>query len=225
MVEVEVLAPLLQLEKDIERLIVTPTSPQNSPKQIRNLTCKMQLSYLIFGLAAICNVVSAFHSGIALKRPFALRSAVDDKAEVTEYFNNDGFSRWNKIYSESDEVNKVQLDIRTGHQQTIDKVLNWMENENNAAKSVCDAGCGVGSLALPMSKMYKKVSASDISSSMTTEAAARAKEAKLKNLEFKVADMETLSGKYNTVTCIDVMIHYPTDKVLTGSLSGLTQRN
>ena len=25
--------------------------------------------------------------------------------------------------------------------------------------------------------------------------------------------METLAGKYNTVTCIDVMIHYPTDKV------------
>lgn len=176
----------------------------------------MQISYLIFGLVAICNIASAFRSGAVLKRPFAVRSSVDDKAEVTEYFNNDGFSRWNKIYSESDEVNKVQLDIRTGHQQTIDKVLNWMENENNAAKSVCDAGCGVGSLALPMSKMYKKVSASDISSSMTTEAAARAKEAKLKNLEFKVADMETLSGKYNTVTCIDVMIHYPTDKVFHG---------
>jgi 2-polyprenyl-3-methyl-5-hydroxy-6-metoxy-1,4-benzoquinol methylase len=25
--------------------------------------------------------------------------------------------------------------------------------------------------------------------------------------------METLNGKYDTVTCIDVMIHYPTDKV------------
>lgn len=182
----------------------------------------MQISYLIFGLAAICNIVSAFHMGRVANRPFALRSSVDDKAEVTEYFNNDGFSRWNKIYSESGEVNKVQLDIRTGHQQTIDKVLNWMEDENNAAKSVCDAGCGVGSLALPMSKMYKKVSASDISSSMTKEAAARAKEAKLKNLEFKVADMETLSGKYNTVTCIDVMIHYPTDKVIHGNFYSST---
>lgn len=90
----------------------------------------------------------------------SIRASVDDKAEVKEYFNNDGFSRWNKIYSESGEVNKVQLDIRTGHQQTIDKVLNWMSDENNSKKSVCDAGCGVGSLALPMSKMYKKVSAS-----------------------------------------------------------------
>jgi magnesium-protoporphyrin O-methyltransferase len=136
-----------------------------------------------------------------------------DKVEVEEYFNNEGFSRWNKIYSDSDEVNKVQLDIRTGHQQTIDKVLNWLASENNSKKTVCDAGCGVGSLALPMASMFSKVFASDISSSMTTEAASRAKAAKLKNLDFKVADMETLTGSYNTVTCIDVMIHYPTDKV------------
>lgn len=45
-----------------------------------------------------------------------------DKEEVTEYFNTNGFERWNKIYSESDEVNDVQKDIRTGHGQTVDKV-------------------------------------------------------------------------------------------------------
>lgn len=47
-----------------------------------------------------------------------------DKEEVTEYFNNNGFDRWNKIYSESEEVNDVQRDIRTGHGQTIEKVQN-----------------------------------------------------------------------------------------------------
>ena len=57
----------------------------------------------------------------------SLFSAVDDKAEVREYFNNEGFNRWNKIYSDSDEVNKVQLDIRDGHAQTIQKILNWVE--------------------------------------------------------------------------------------------------
>jgi magnesium-protoporphyrin O-methyltransferase len=145
-------------------------------------------------------------------RSFALRSSVvDDKAEVEKYFNGEGFSRWNKIYSESDEVNKVQLDIRNGHQQTIDKVLLWMGGEDNKRKTVCDAGCGTGSLALPMSSLYKKVFASDISAAMTKEAAARAKASGIKNVDFKVSDMEKLNGKYNTVTCIDVMIHYPTD--------------
>jgi magnesium-protoporphyrin O-methyltransferase len=138
---------------------------------------------------------------------------VDDKVEVKQYFDNEGFNRWNKIYSESDEVNSVQLDIRTGHQQTIDKVLGWLSNENNSGKTVCDAGCGVGSLSLPMAKKFKKVFASDISSSMTQEAAERAKQAQVKNIEFKVSDMEALKGNYDTLTCIDVMIHYPTEKV------------
>jgi magnesium-protoporphyrin O-methyltransferase len=137
-----------------------------------------------------------------------------DKIEVEEYFNNEGFNRWNKIYSESNEVNKVQLDIRSGHQQTIDKVVNWISLENNLKKTACDAGCGVGSLSLPLAKKFKKVYASDIAAAMTTEASARAKSEKLKNLEFKVSDLENLTGKYDTVTCIDVMIHYPTEKVL-----------
>lgn len=50
-----------------------------------------------------------------------------DKEEVTDYFNNNGFERWNKIYSESDEVNDVQRDIRTGHGQTIDKVGRFVD--------------------------------------------------------------------------------------------------
>ena len=45
---------------------------------------------------------------------------------------------------------------------------------------------------------------------MTGEAARRAKSEGLRNPEFKTSDMEKLRGKYNTVTCIDVMIHYPT---------------
>jgi magnesium-protoporphyrin O-methyltransferase len=180
--------------------------------------------FLVALCIAACNMASAFRLAPAgVRRSCATSSAmrmstVDDKAEVTEYFNNEGFNRWNKIYSESDEVNKVQMDIRTGHQQTIDKVLLWMQGENNKKKTVCDAGCGVGSLALPMSQMYNKVSASDISAAMTQEAGARAKAAGLRNLEFKVADMETLAGQYDTVTCIDVMIHYPTDKVRGGAV-------
>lgn len=130
-----------------------------------------------------------------------------------EYFNKEGFSRWNKIYSESGEVNGVQLDIREGHQQTIDKVINWLGSESNNGKTLCDAGCGVGSLAIPLSTQFKKVFASDISAAMTTEAANRAKQVNVKNIEFTVSDMEQLKGSYDTVSCIDVMIHYPTDKV------------
>lgn len=144
----------------------------------------------------------------------SLASTVDDKTEVREYFNTEGFNRWNKIYSESDEVNSVQLDIRTGHGQTIQKILNWVEADGDIkGKSVCDCGCGVGSLAIPLAQMGAKITASDISDAMSTEAGRRAKELGIKGAKFYTSDLESVTGKYNTVTCVDVAIHYPTDKM------------
>jgi len=106
------------------------------------------ISLLLVGSSAFVPRTSNQHSVVSLL------STVDDKTEVREYFNTEGFSRWNKIYSESDDVNSVQLDIRTGHDQTIQKILNWIEADGNIrGKTVCDCGCGVGSLAIPLAQM------------------------------------------------------------------------
>lgn len=48
---------------------------------------------------------------------------------------------------------------------------------------------------------------------MSIEAARRAKELGIKNAKFSTSDLESVKGKYNTVTCVDVAIHYPTDKM------------
>lgn len=107
-------------------------------------------SLLIAGSSAFVPATTRTHQS------FSLSSTVDDKTEVREYFNTEGFNRWNKIYSESDDVNSVQLDIRTGHDQTIQKILNWIEADGDIrGKSVCDCGCGVGSLAIPLAQMGK----------------------------------------------------------------------
>lgn len=77
-------------------------------------------------------------------------SGGDEKKAVASYFNTQGFERWRKIYGETDDVNKVQLDIRKGHAQTVEKVLSWLSESNLEGTSVCDAGCGTGSLAIPL---------------------------------------------------------------------------
>lgn len=60
---------------------------------------------------------------------------------VRKYFNTAGFERWNKIYGETDEVNKVQLDIRKGHAATVENVLQWMDEEGSLeGKTVADCG-------------------------------------------------------------------------------------
>jgi magnesium-protoporphyrin O-methyltransferase len=144
-----------------------------------------------------------------------MTNAVDDKSIVREYFNATGFDRWRRIYGDGD-VNKVQRDIRKGHQQTIDTVMSWLEDDGNlAGLTICDAGCGVGSLSIPLAQKGAIVHASDISEKMVNEARERAANA-LKSDQtlptFQTADLESLSGKYHTVICLDVLIHYPQDK-------------
>ncbi|WP_017303141.1 magnesium protoporphyrin IX methyltransferase [Spirulina subsalsa] len=139
---------------------------------------------------------------------------LNDKTIVKDYFNSTGFDRWRRIYGDG-EVNKVQLDIRVGHQQTIDKVLGWLQDDGNLeGLTICDAGCGVGSLSIPLAEAGAKVYGSDISEKMVTEAQERAQET-LKDtsgLTLETKDLESISGQYHTVICLDVLIHYPTDE-------------
>ena len=139
-------------------------------------------------------------------------TAVDDKKIVREYFNATGFDRWRRIYGDG-EVNKVQLDIRTGHQQTVDTVLAWLKADDNLKDlTICDAGCGVGSLSIPLAEAGAQIFASDISEKMVGEAKERAAALSLENLTFAVQDLEGLTGRYHTVVCLDVLIHYPQAK-------------
>jgi magnesium-protoporphyrin O-methyltransferase len=117
-----------------------------------------------------------------------------EKQVVKGYFETTGFERWNRIYSETDDVNKVQRNIRIGHQKTVDEVLTWIkESDALGDVSFCDAGCGVGSLSLPLAEMGAgSIDASDISEAMAKE-----------------AERESLSGSFHTVCCLDVFIHYP----------------
>lgn len=94
-----------------------------------------------------------------------------DKEVVRNYFNNSGFQRWKKIYGETDDVNKVQLDIRLGHSKTVENVMKMLTDDGSLnGVTVCDAGCGTGCLAIPLAKEGAVVSASDISAAMVTEA-------------------------------------------------------
>ena len=136
-----------------------------------------------------------------------------EKQVVKGYFETTGFERWNRIYSDSDDVNKVQRNIRIGHQKTVDAVLTWLQQQGDlGSRSFCDAGCGVGSLAIPLAQAGAgSVAASDLSEAMVNEASRRATEAGIpaERLSFHASDLESLQGRYDTVICLDVFIHYP----------------
>ncbi|KAE9601358.1 hypothetical protein Lal_00023989 [Lupinus albus] len=146
-----------------------------------------------------------------------------DKEVVREYFNSTGFQRWKKIYGETEDVNRVQLDIRVGHAKTVENTLQMLKDEGSLrGVTVCDAGCGTGSLSIPLAKEGAIVSATDISAAMVAEAEKQAKEQLVASEDglspapvmpkFVVKDLESLDGKYDTVICLDVLIHYPQNK-------------
>ena len=107
----------------------------------------------------------------------------------------------------------MQRNIRIGHQKTVDQVLAWLEEEGDlAGRSFCDAGCGVGSLSLPLARLGAgHIAASDLSEAMVQEARRRAAAAAIPEtqLQFNASDLESLEGRYDTVLCLDVFIHYP----------------
>ncbi|KAL5564811.1 hypothetical protein UlMin_027975 [Ulmus minor] len=141
-----------------------------------------------------------------------------DMDVVREYFNNTGFQRWKKIYGETDDVNRVQRDIRLGHAKTVENAIQMLTDEGSLrGVTVCDAGCGTGSLSIPLAKEGAIVSASDISAAMVAEAEKQAREQLagkdgISLPKFEVKDLESLEGKYDTVVCLDVLIHYPQSK-------------
>ncbi|QDZ24004.1 magnesium protoporphyrin IX methyltransferase [Chloropicon primus] len=142
----------------------------------------------------------------------------DELRSVGDYFEGEGFQRWRRIYDdESEDVNKVQRDIRDGHAKTIDIALDWF-GASIEGMTVCDAGCGTGSLTIPLALRGASVCASDISGAMTQEASRRfeiAAEGSSKAVRpsFEASDLESVRGSFNTVACLDVMIHYPDNKM------------
>ncbi len=152
-----------------------------------------------------------------------------EKSEVASYFNGMGFDRWNRIYSDSEDVNKVQRNIRIGHQKTVDDVLSWLKESGDLSQmTFCDAGCGVGTLCLPLATMGAgSIAANDISQAMVDETQRRAKtlELDLRRLTFTTSDLESVQGSFHTVICLDVFIHYPQQQAeeMVRHLCGLSQ--
>lgn len=156
---------------------------------------------------------------------------LDDKEVVRNYFNNTGYQRWRKIYGDSTEdVNTVQLDIRLGHSKTVENAIQMLKDDRPlSGVTICDAGCGTGSLAIPLAQEGAIVTASDISEAMVSEARSKAENVLKPDSvfpTFEVKDLESLEGKYDTVVCLDVLIHYPQEKAegMIGHLASLAEK-
>lgn len=184
----------------------------------------------VVGGGAVARFVQGATDPEVRRQQMADEAGGDELRSVGDYFSGEGFQRWRRIYDdEAEDVNKVQKDIREGHAKTIDIALEWFGQDLDGV-TVCDAGCGTGSLTIPLALRGAKVSASDISAPMAEEAGRRYEAAAQGRQgcvqpNFEAKDLERLSGSYDTVACLDVMIHYPDSKMegMVGHLASMAQ--
>lgn len=151
---------------------------------------------------------------------------MEEKTVVRNYFNETGFDRWRRIYGD-EAVNRIQYSIRVGHQRTIDRVLEWLGDVQG--RTICDAGCGMGSLSIPLAQRGAIVYGTDISEKMVSEAHRRAQKSlpEATPLKFDVIELELVDGQYEVVICLDVLIHYPLPQVekMLSHLSSLSTKS
>jgi magnesium-protoporphyrin O-methyltransferase len=151
---------------------------------------------------------------------------MEEKIVVRDYFNETGFDRWRRIYGD-EAVNRIQYSIRVGHQRTVDRVIEWLGDVQG--RSICDAGCGMGSLSIPLAQRGAIVYGTDISEKMVSEARRRAKKSLPQEtaLKFDVIELEEVNGQFEVVICLDVLIHYPLPQVekMLAHLSSLSTKS
>jgi magnesium-protoporphyrin O-methyltransferase len=133
------------------------------------------------------------------------------KARLRSYFDGVGFARWSAIYGDA-ELSPVRRSIRAGHSAMIAQATAWIDElqPSVSSRSALDAGCGTGVFTLELARRNFAVTAVDLAPSMAEATRAHIAAAGLSDrVQCSAADLEQLTGRFDVVSCFDVLIHYP----------------
>ncbi len=132
------------------------------------------------------------------------------KARLRQYFDGIGFERWSAIYGEA-RLSPIRRSIRDGHSAMLALAERWLDADGVGRDGAAlDAGCGTGLFSLALAGRGMQVTAVDIAPQMVAATRTAAGNAGLaERIQGVVSDLEDLQGRYDLVSCFDVLIHYP----------------
>lgn len=132
---------------------------------------------------------------------------IDHKQQLQNYFDGEGFTRWQHIYGEA-PITGVRKSVREGHARVVEHALASLGPLSNA--HILDAGCGTGMLTLALAQQGHRVTAVDIAPQMVDATMTRLQQAGLaERVRYMTSDLEMVKGEFDAVVCLDVLIHYP----------------
>lgn len=135
------------------------------------------------------------------------------KDRIQSYFDGAGFESLHLVYGD-EACGGFRSAIRRGHREVVETVVAWLGSPQGFdTRSILDAGCGTGSLAVPLALAGAQVDAIDFSAKMIEAAKERASRAQVSpdRLRFTVGDLSSVRESYDAVVCIDVFARYSTE--------------
>lgn len=135
------------------------------------------------------------------------------RQQLTDYFDRTAAAAWERLTSDA-PVGRVRATVRAGRDEMRATLLGWLP-EDLDGRTVLDAGCGTGALAVAAAERGARVTAVDVSPTLLEVARARTPEAVLARIEYQAGDMLAVDrGPFDHVVAMDSLIHYPLHDML-----------
>lgn len=148
---------------------------------------------------------------------------IKKRSQLETYFDRTAVKAWEQLTSDA-PVSGIRATVRAGRDRTRATLLNWLPTDLGG-KSVLDAGCGTGALAVEAARRGAHVTAIDLSPKLVAIAHDRLPHALgAGRIDFLSGDMlDAQLGEFDHVVAMDSLIHYRAADVVQ-ALSGLAAR-
>ena len=135
-------------------------------------------------------------------------SYLQRRDQITTYFDETAAAAWQALTSNA-PVSRVRATVRAGRDDMRNTLLDWLPDDLSG-KTVLDAGCGTGALAVDAAKRGVSVIAIDVASNLIGVARERAAEQEFSGeIDFRVGDMlADAPAEVDHIVAMDSLIHY-----------------
>ena len=133
---------------------------------------------------------------------------------LEEYFDRTAVAAWARLTSDA-PLGRIRASVRAGRDAMRATLLSWLPDDLSG-RTVLDAGCGTGALAVEAARRGARVTAIDLSPTLVRLAAERtAGMAGPGSIDFRVGDMlDPALGRFDHVVAMDSVIHYELNDTL-----------